>query len=1813
MSEQVKIMRFLTELAQDVDVNIVRSVVEFQKEIKIIESENQAQSWLLGDRFNSNVERLIEVMDKFAPVNPPDLDKIIKSFNDKTDEFKKNLAPAFTGANVLGSAVTTAGQAFSDVKVAVGRATHESSDLFVILVLLLILRGVSSQKVDDDERWYQKALRYATYAISMYAMYVIYVKLKEVRASQNDIEYQTILMETMVDIASRHGSDFEEDSDVAQSYDFEPGAQEMMVNVILGVLGIKKYLKDGEKFDLFSTVSKTMAMKRSLDSVTKETFNAIIKYINLAWARFTASSDILISPSGEVVIDKLMRETMEVLRRFNSDDFLFTSDNMYYLQGLISRVNTIMTKKTYDIRTDVLRDYKRKLDELLEKFYQQRVNSAGYKQEATCIIFEGESGIGKSTLANVFARFCTILACNTEEYKLFLEDPSKFIYNMVIGSAYFDGMTEQTKVVTMDEFGQTRDVVGMTDNPYLAFIMMKNSFPMGLNMAALESKGRKFFRAKFIIATTNRKNWNLTSIVQPEAVVRRFDIRIRPVVKPEYATDKGKLDPAKLPKVNGVICPDPGEVYDFMVSKGTSSLYLKHTFEQVKDLVVESYKFYEQVHQSNEMMYQKLIDEFEHVPGKHIPLVDVPNESQHASEPTDSLNLVPRAPGFVVAVSANGESRCSNPYFRVGNRFVGDRRMLVYVGDGMYYIVNDSTVSNLSQLNMVNDFLDTRVLRQGHYGDPDLVEQWLSVRAAQLGPPMTIEELAANRSEVNRIISQISVPPNSPILRPLRPHVPAIDDEDFMPGSYRDVGPVLRPRSPLSDLVSSEGSSEVSSYITDLEGILDKLEVTSVDNFERTTYMEDLENTYPQIQPSAVHKRGVQMLINSLEIEWQNVYHALVSQYWTFTDDEIWIVVSYAYQSENHLAEAIRALRTDYNRPLFWQDFDFRMPVRRATRWWTRIEYRFKDLPGVWYVTSSVTHLWRQARRYMETTYFKVFMVGVTYATGMMLIFRALSPNNKKKSGNSKTKASVDKSPMLTKQDMKDIVSQSYGPKTQGTKSSRETIFRNFVTAQSGGGGDSSGDEIIKKIDKNIIKIEYFHNDSKTWKIAVCATVIRGRTVLLPFHTVAQWISSVNQPNGQLSRMRISTFTKPLTEVLLVDLLRGCSPDEAGLESDMCFLKLPRDCPLFADITSYFVSNKNMHKLCRPVKLTISLPREQREVHHVTGSLASQELEYPTGTGDKPVTLTSYFFYGAPTIVGDCGIPICVSDKTMGKERICSMHVGGNNTFGLGYGTVCTQEFIRAHCDKYEDVTSEIPPLEEVQGAPVILSNYFSVLGRVEKGIHRDYRTAITKSPLHGVKRYHLPKQSIVINRPDEDGDPYEVAMKKYVRDKPTIDPLLAKVAFNDLRSFLFSRSTKDRSNTLWSLEQALWGDPEDPSCTSMPSATSAGYPMNVLHDKLKEELFGIGRVRDRTNPSFIVLQRRLNIHLAKMQKGIRPFFVYCQKEKDERLPTDKVLMKKERLFLGSPFELSSLQRMYFGEFAAWIKENRIHNSICVGVNVYSDEWNAIFRNLQMVSPQNEGGDGDFSGFDGSTSRFYMWIVYDIICEFYKGAPDEDNQIRYMLWHEMAMCRAIWTDVIFEFEDGCNPSGNFLTTIINCIIVLFVYRLCYYKLKLPSPFSDNVQLFSYGDDSVYSVNPKVSPYFGAFNLTNLMSEFGFTYTDANKSDDVIQHKSLKELQFLKRGFKYSPLLGRFIAPMDPSNALEICQWTKRKSPQPIFLVNCVETLKELSLIDSELFIEKQKFLRSFVKALDPEFVKHPLFTDTPEEALRKSVGWKYIL
>lgn len=592
----------------------------------------------------------------------------------------------------------------------------------------------------------------------------------------------------------------------------------------------------------------------------------------------------------------------------------------------------------------------------------------------------------------------------------------------------------------------------------------------------------------------------------------------------------------------------------------------------------------------------------------------------------------------------------------------------------------------------------------------------------------------------------------------------------------------------------------------------------------------------------------------------------------------------------------------------------------------------------------------------------------------------------------------------------------------------------------------------------------------------------------------------------------------------------------------------------------------------------------------------ANELDYD----DNVVTTYArdYWMYKIATVAGDCG-GMLLANNNMVQRKILGMHIMGGHSIDEGVAMVLTSEEIKSIVDKFKDKkkftidTVEYPVESGLQN--LSFRGEFIPVG-ISKEIHiTPPSSKIQKSPLHPDRCEEAWRESvsrpallhpIVVNGDDsmpfENGtrfDPMKYRLEKCGLPAKSVDQeLLDEVVQSyvaELRQ-VCARHTKDHYKSEYSFEEAVLGIAGDPYVQSINRSTAPGYGWKPEPGKPgKQTWFGSEAEFDLSKAEPVKKRVEETIELAK--QGIRNSHVFIDTLKDERKP--KAKWWKTRVFSACSQDYYIACKQYFQGVVGLLTRNRIRTGICVGVNVYSEEWDLIVKHLFQCAEDVVAG--DFENFDSSLLTQILdaaCTVLNELCEDLEGFDPIHNDIRTVLFHDLVHSVHLAKNEMYAWTHSL-PSGHYLTAIVNSIYVNIVFRyLLALVMKVRGPKLDRLlrklKLVSYGDDHVVAIPKECVSVFNQNTLPELFRQIGMGYTDETKSEsrELSDTRTIDHVTFLKRGFRFEPKLNRWVAPLSLDTVLETPFWVKKgKSPVDITKQNVTWACHELALHDDDVF------------------------------------------
>lgn len=162
------------------------------------------------------------------------------------------------------------------------------------------------------------------------------------------------------------------------------------------------------------------------------------------------------------------------------------------------------------------------------------------------------------------------------------------------------------------------------------------------------------------------------------------------------------------------------------------------------------------------------------------------------------------------------------------------------------------------------------------------------------------------------------------------------------------------------------------------------------------------------------------------------------------------------------------------------------------------------------------------------------------------------------------------------------------------------------------------------------------------------------------------------------------------------------------------------------------------------------------------------------------------------------------------------------------------------------------------------------------------------------------------------------------------------------------------------------------------------------------------------------------------------------------------------------------------------------------------------------------------------------------------------------------------------------PSGCPITALLNSLYhsvsARYVYIVCARKY---APTYVSLQNFercvvhnNYGDDDLWNISDEIVSWFNQVTISEAYTTIGMTYTDELKTGEIVATRSLDDVQFLKRKFRYDRDQSRYRCPLALETILEMAMWMHgTKNVEEITRDTLKEAVYELSHHEEKVFNE----------------------------------------
>jgi len=534
------------------------------------------------------------------------------------------------------------------------------------------------------------------------------------------------------------------------------------------------------------------------------------------------------------------------------------------------------------------------------------------------------------------------------------------------------------------------------------------------------------------------------------------------------------------------------------------------------------------------------------------------------------------------------------------------------------------------------------------------------------------------------------------------------------------------------------------------------------------------------------------------------------------------------------------------------------------------------------------------------------------------------------------------------------------------------------------------------------------------------------------------------------------------------------------------------------------------------------------------------------------------------TAPGMCGSPV-VLYNTQSRFKILAAHAAGSR--GVSYAQLFTQ----ADFDCIVDL--DVIPPKTHSGSLVGVSNVLHYGIKEDGSSHM--KSSIRPSPLFGLfpvktKPADLSKDRVLPN------------LLKVTKPTVFLSDVDLEICKKDVISTLCTG--KVHCKRVLTDEEAISGIEGEPYLTGINRSTSAGYPY------MKQTQGKSGKTKWMGDGEWVVDNPELRENMRILEEAslndvlLLDAGIFTAALKDETRPIEKVDAGKTRVVCASNMVLSVIIRKYFLGFLDHVMRNKIDNEIGLGMNVYSDDWEHMVRRMRAKGDNIVAG--DFSNFDGSLNAQILFKICDVINAWY---GDEFSHVRLNLFEYLVHSTWLVDGKLIQLNHS-QPSGNPLTTLINCMYNMFIFRYSYLQLQDALGYTTTLKDYRkyvngvfYGDDSIISIARTILPWFNQISISCAMEQSGHVYTDETKQESLVKCKSLDEVTFLKRSFYKCG--GTVLAALEKDTIYEMVMWKRRQ------LTDRDAILQTTRHAGFEAYLHGKDFFDHYQNAVDTELTR----------------------
>lgn len=616
-----------------------------------------------------------------------------------------------------------------------------------------------------------------------------------------------------------------------------------------------------------------------------------------------------------------------------------------------------------------------------------------------------------------------------------------------------------------------------------------------------------------------------------------------------------------------------------------------------------------------------------------------------------------------------------------------------------------------------------------------------------------------------------------------------------------------------------------------------------------------------------------------------------------------------------------------------------------------------------------------------------------------------------------------------------------------------------------------------------------------------------------------------------------------------------------NLERDVCLiaidlLHMPPKPSIYRFLSKPFTQLPRDGALLNPKNFVANAKGWAIERHMIDDITMELELVWNPQEDKTMYQVRNGIGYTADTIRGDCGSLLVVRDDT-GCPRVVGAHMGSMEIARRAIATAIDSDLIDFMMTKLMGVSTQgvlcLGPIPNAvnRNVPIYDKDLILILGTLPPDLVPNLakNTKIRPSCLIDLFPVNTAPAMLGITKGI---DPMRIGVGEMARNSVNLEVGHLADATICVGSKLLSLKSRYKENPrLLTEDETLNGSylegtkQPDKLIRKMNMKTSAGWPYNLRATKGKTEF-----VEEDENGRF-KLKSFMRSEIDRLENSLRSGeaepFLFFDCIKDERRPIAKAESGNSRIFSVGPMHFTYLMRKYTSMFQAHCMQNCIDSGSAVGINPHSPQWACLYRRLR-----NRGKNfmaGDYKKWDKWVPYELMMAVCELVNAFYQLPVDHpDNVVRKMLFSGAFGAKRIALSVVYQANGGM-PSGTPGTSVFNSLANEILFRYVFDAIRVeqkiqidPGRYHELVGFTAYGDDHIVSVS-EIIPWFNMVLVKKKFLEMGITYTNADKTDRVVEYIDSEDLTFLKRGF--GDIIGNFcFAPLDKDVIRESVMWQR---------------------------------------------------------------------